>query len=341
MRGVRANRRSSATKTVLSRTRLATSRRSRLGLLKAPKANPARPGLPQPSPVPRESRRYRIDAVTGSVGKRVGQVLQVRVVNPWREGTYPGPGSPGEVQDDRSAGDGAYERLGKAYAPGSRARPPVGLEHPSPWSFRSRAKSHGDEYSDAGGISADQGWITLSAPRVSARTPTTTQSPNASSLQHRELTALRKGKVRRGIPAWASVRLCTWKSELASRSDTFDMMRLWSRVRSRSKGRPCAAPSRDIASQAFYWGFGGVSAAFVCRFHLWVIARTETMKSDEADVIARRREFAAGLDQVAQEAPDLRQLGKARLQEAIALLAQWPSAYLRGYGLGLRLLLDE
>ena len=65
------------------------------------------------------------------------------------------------------------------------------------------------------------------------------------------------------------------------------------------------------------------------------------MKSDEADVIARRREIAAGLDQVAQEAADLRQLGKARLQEAVAFLAQWPSAYLRGYCLGLRLLLDE
>ena len=65
------------------------------------------------------------------------------------------------------------------------------------------------------------------------------------------------------------------------------------------------------------------------------------MKNDEAEVIARRREFAAGLDQVAQEALALRQLGKARLQEAIALLAAWPSAYLRGYGLGLRLLLDE
>ena len=65
------------------------------------------------------------------------------------------------------------------------------------------------------------------------------------------------------------------------------------------------------------------------------------MESDEAEVIARRREFAAGLEQVAQEALGLRQLGEARLQEAIALLAAWPSAYLRGYGLGLRLLLDE
>ena len=65
------------------------------------------------------------------------------------------------------------------------------------------------------------------------------------------------------------------------------------------------------------------------------------MKNDEAEVIARRREFAAGLDQVAQEAPGLRPLGKARLQEAIALLAERPSAYLRGYGLGLLLLLDE
>ena len=65
------------------------------------------------------------------------------------------------------------------------------------------------------------------------------------------------------------------------------------------------------------------------------------MKSDEAGVIAQRREFAEGLDQVAQEAPGLRQLGEPRLQEAIALLAKWPSAYLRGYALGLRLLLDE
>jgi hypothetical protein len=96
--------------------------------------------------------------------------------------------------------------------------------------------------------------------------------------------------------------------------------------------------SRDEVYTGF---FGRVSAAFVCRFHMWVVARTVTMKSDEADVMARRREFAAGLDQVAQEAPVLRQLGKARLQEAIALLAQWPSAYLKGYGVGLRLLLDE
>jgi hypothetical protein len=65
------------------------------------------------------------------------------------------------------------------------------------------------------------------------------------------------------------------------------------------------------------------------------------MKSDEAEVTAGRREFAEGLDQVAQEAAGLRQLGEPRLQEAIALLAEWPSAYLRGYGLGLRLLLDE
>jgi hypothetical protein len=65
------------------------------------------------------------------------------------------------------------------------------------------------------------------------------------------------------------------------------------------------------------------------------------MKIDEAEVIAHRREFAAGLDQVAQEAPCLRQLGESRLQEAIVLPAKWPSAYLRGYGLGLRLLLDE